>query len=129
MPEELHAIRDQLEQVAKEYNEANHSGNKELARQLRVKLNGLRKQAHQGDLKHGVFKSGDAYELWIGIHNNTNRTLYNEGNWRVDSGWFESNSVGDIRPGGVAYIHMGGNGFTGVFCLANFLLEGDNHTM
>lgn len=75
MPEELHAIRDQLEQVDKEYNEANHSGNKELASQLRVKINDIRKQTHQGDLKHGVFKFGGIYELWIEIHNNTNRTV------------------------------------------------------
>lgn len=53
--------------------------------------------------------------------------LYNQGNWQVAHGWFESDSVGDIRPGDVAYLHMGG-GFTDIFCSADFLLEGDNHT-
>lgn len=114
-PAELQAIHEQQGQVAKEYNEAVKSGNKELGTELRVKLNDLRKQAHQGGITHSIAKAGDFFELWIEIHNDTNnRILYNEGNWDVDDGWFESAAVGDIHPGDTAYIHIGGSGFSGI---------------
>lgn len=123
----MQAIHEQLEQVAKEYNEAAKSRNNELTTELRAKLNDLRKQAHQGGITHSIAKSGDFFELWIEIHNNTNnRILYNEGNWDVDYGWFESAAVGDIHPGDTAYIHMGGDGLSGISCVANFQLQGDN---
>ncbi|GFF24287.1 hypothetical protein IFM46972_00995 [Aspergillus udagawae] len=127
LPAELQSVSEQLQQVSKDYNEAITSGNKELATELRMKLNDLRKQAHQGGTAHGISNAGYLFELWIEIHNRTNRILYNEGNWDVKHGWFESDAVGDIQPGGIAYIHMAAAGLNGIYCTANFQLKGDNH--
>jgi hypothetical protein len=80
------------------------SGNKELATELRMKLNDLRKQAHQGGTTHSISNAGYLFELWIEIHNDTNRILYNEGNWDVKHGCFESDAVGDIQPGDIAQV-------------------------
>ncbi|UKZ74665.1 hypothetical protein TrVFT333_002335 [Trichoderma virens FT-333] len=73
------SLYDQLEGVAQEYNKAVEAGNKELAAELRTKLNDLRKQAHEGGHLQSQLQAGDVYEMWIEIHNNTSRWLRNAG--------------------------------------------------
>ncbi|RFU79322.1 hypothetical protein TARUN_2890 [Trichoderma arundinaceum] len=126
-PESVQAIHDQLEEVAREYNAAVESGNKELATELRAKLNNLRKQAQDEGKVQSIAQAGDVYEMWIEIHNtSSSRTLRNAGGWVKDHGWWESAAVGDIGPGGVAYIHMGGGLMYGLDCVAYFKMDGDS---
>ncbi|KAL5089101.1 hypothetical protein Trisim1_005957 [Trichoderma cf. simile WF8] len=125
-PESVQAAHDELEEVAQEYNKAVQAGNKELATELRTKLNSLRDKAHAGDHLGSKLQWGDIYEMWIEIYNNTSRWLRGAGGWQVNHGWFESAAVGDIEPGGVCYIHMGGGAMYGIDCVAYFRLDGES---
>ncbi|KAL7916765.1 hypothetical protein GGI35DRAFT_485921 [Trichoderma velutinum] len=126
IPESVKAAHDQLEEVAKEYNKAVQAGNKELAAELRTKLNDLRDKAHEGGHFGSKLQAGDVFEMWIEIHNDTSRWLRNNGGWKHDHGWWESSAVGDIEPGGVAYIHMGWGLLYGLDCIAHFRLDGES---
>ncbi|KAM6478083.1 hypothetical protein HDV62DRAFT_194223 [Trichoderma sp. SZMC 28011] len=127
IPESVKAAYDQLEEVAQEYNKAIQAGNKELATELRTKLNSLRDKAHAGDhLGSKLSVYGDRYNMSIEIHNNTSRWLRNSGAWIHNHGWFESAAVGDIAPGGVCKIDMGGGQFYGLDCIAFFHLDGES---
>ncbi|KAL7941124.1 hypothetical protein V8C42DRAFT_335815 [Trichoderma barbatum] len=126
VPEDVQAVHEQLEEVAKEYNAAVDAGNKELATELRAKLNDLRKQSKDVSKILSNAQAGDVYEMWIEIHNNTSKWMRNSGGWVKHHGWWESAAVGDIEPGGVAYIHMGGGLLNGLDCIAYFRIDGDS---
>lgn len=119
LPESLKQINDELQETAAAYNKAVQDGDHESATKLRAKLNDLRQKAKAESKNNGRFNFGDVFQLWIEIHNWAPNVLCNAGGWDKEHGWWESHAVGNIQPGDVAYIQMGG-GLAGIYCTAYF---------
>ncbi|KAL2817010.1 hypothetical protein BDW59DRAFT_152931 [Aspergillus cavernicola] len=120
IPEPLKQLEEQAKHTARAHNEAVESGNSELAAELKAKLNELIESAQNEAKNIGVLDSSP-YQIWIEVHNNSSwQTLKNRGRWTGLHGWYDSPAVGNIPPGGVAYIHMGGIYPTGCDTTAYF---------